>query len=53
MAPVNWSEVVPVIVVPLSVRDELANAVPVHLVTLLVLKVDAPLTATVAVVAPS
>ena len=53
LAPVNWSEVVPVIAVPLSVRDELANAAPVHLVMLLVLKVDAPLTATVAVVAPS
>ena len=53
MAPVNWREVVPVIVVPLSVRDELANAVPVHFEMLLVLKVDAPDTATVAVVAPS
>jgi hypothetical protein len=43
----------PVIAVPLSVKDEFANAVPVHLVILLELKVEAPLTATVAVVAPS
>ena len=52
-APVNCNEVVPVIAVPLSVKDELVNAVPDHLLILLVLKVEAPLTATVAVVAPS
>jgi hypothetical protein len=34
-------------VVPLSVRLELANAVPVHLVIASVVKAEAPLTATV------
>jgi hypothetical protein len=40
-------------VVPLSVRLELANASPVHFEILLADKVEAPETATVAVVAPS
>ena len=52
-APVNWIEEAPVIVVPLSVRLESANAAPVHLEILLEFSVEAPDTATVAVVEPS
>ncbi len=53
LAPDNCNDVVPVIAVPLSVNEEFANAVPVHFVRALVLKADAPLTATVAVAPPS
>lgn len=52
LAPVNWIDVLPIMVVPLSVRLELAKAFPVHLVMLLVVKADAPLTATVWADAP-
>ena len=47
LAPVNCIDVVPVIVVPLSVKLELANAVPVHFIILFVVRAEAPLTATV------
>ena len=53
LAPVNWSEVAPVIVVPSSAKDEFANAVPVHFGILLSVSVEAPATETVAVAPPS
>ena len=48
LAPDNWIEEAPDTTVPLSVKEELTNALPFHFVTALVLKAAAPETATVA-----
>ena len=53
LAPVNWREEAPDTTVPLSVKEELVNAAPLHLVTALVFKAEAPETATVAGADPS
>ena len=51
--PVNWSEEAPDTTVPVSEREEVINAVPLHLVNRLVTKAEAPDTATLAVAPPS